>query len=120
MIGQTIRRFRKLKDIRQGELANICNITQSYLSNIEKGRKTPSTPLIFRIAKALAINPAELFQNEESKVSLSDLNNLKNLVIEQIKEDIEKNYVKTLELLIVDLIVKEQNKKLFKAFLIEN
>lgn len=52
-IGKAIKDIRIKKKIKQGDLANACNISQSYLSLVEKGDKTPSSQLLEKISKVL-------------------------------------------------------------------
>ncbi len=54
-LGSTIQDIRKKKDLSQGLLASQLNISQSYLSQIEKDRKTPSMDLLKEICLILDI-----------------------------------------------------------------
>lgn len=59
-----IKRLRKQKKLKQGELARNSGISQTYLCELENGRKTnPSTDVLIRIANALNVNIAELIDN---------------------------------------------------------
>ena len=80
-IGLRIAYFRKLRNLTQAELADKVSINKNYLSHIESGsaNKVLSLPLLIRIAKALDVELALL-------VDLSDLDNSKNEVREQITE----------------------------------
>ena len=80
-IGLRIAYFRKLRNMTQAELADKVSINKNYLSHIESGsaNKVLSLPLLIRISKALDIELALL-------VDLSDLDNSKNEVREQITE----------------------------------
>jgi transcriptional regulator with XRE-family HTH domain len=49
-IGTAIRKLRRDRDLRQNDLANSIGITQSYLSGIEKGKKTPSVDVLSSIS----------------------------------------------------------------------
>ena len=51
-----IREIRIEKKISQLELANIANFSQSFLANVESGKKKPSLLTILRIAEALNEN----------------------------------------------------------------
>lgn len=61
-----------IKDVRLrynmsiNELARISGISKSHLSNIENGGKIPGLDVICKIAKALEVEPQELFSCEES------------------------------------------------------
>ena len=80
-IGLRIAYFRKLRNMTQADLANKVSINKNYLSHIESGsaHKVLSLPLLIRISKALDVELALL-------VDLSDLDNSKNEVREQITE----------------------------------
>ena len=80
-IGLRIAYFRKLRNLTQADLAEKVSINKNYLSHIESGsaNKVLSLPLLIRIAKALDVELALL-------VDLSDLDNSKNEVREQITE----------------------------------
>jgi len=54
-IGLTIREIRTRKGLKQGEVARMCNVTQTHLSLIEKGKKNPSSELISKLGDALDI-----------------------------------------------------------------
>ena len=80
-IGLRIAYFRKLRNMTQADLADKVSINKNYLSHIESGsaHKVMSLPLLIRISKALDVELALL-------VDLSDLDNSKNEVREQITE----------------------------------
>lgn len=46
MLNEALRLIRVFHDLKQNELADKLEISKSYLSEIESGRKTPSTDLI--------------------------------------------------------------------------
>ena len=50
-IGEGIKRLRKIHQQRQGVFAKGIGITQSYLSQIERGHRKPSTELLEKIAE---------------------------------------------------------------------
>ena len=62
-IGKNIKHFRKEKKISQVELSTSCDITQTYLSQIEHGLKNVSINVLISIAKALSIPLQFLFIN---------------------------------------------------------
>jgi len=57
----------KIKEIRikngisQMELSLRSNLSQSFIANLEKGKKQPSVLTLIRIAEALDVNPHEFF-----------------------------------------------------------
>lgn len=52
-IGNTIRDIRKNKQLTQGQLANACGVTQTYLSLIESNQKDPTVSTLRKIADQL-------------------------------------------------------------------
>jgi len=56
-----IKVIRKKKGISQMELSLRSNLSQSFIANIEKGKKQPSVITLIRIADALDVNPQEFF-----------------------------------------------------------
>jgi transcriptional regulator with XRE-family HTH domain len=68
-----IREIRTGKSISQLELANKSDISQSFLASLESGKKQPSVMTILKIAKALEINPGDLFPRTiESKAQIKN------------------------------------------------
>lgn len=64
-IGKNIKKYRKIKQLPQIELAVIVGIDRAYLSEIENGRTNPSINILYAIADALQINITELFKPAE-------------------------------------------------------
>jgi transcriptional regulator with XRE-family HTH domain len=60
VIGQ-IKKIRVQKGLSQMELSLRSNLTQSFLANLEKGKKLPSVLTIIKLADALEVNPQEFF-----------------------------------------------------------
>ena len=52
-IGEKIKKIRLSKGIKQVELAKLANISNTYLSDIEKGRTNPSINTLTKIVHAL-------------------------------------------------------------------
>ena len=50
-----IKYFRSLKNLTQEKLSEISGISKDYLSEIERGKKTPSIKRLIKIAEALDI-----------------------------------------------------------------
>jgi transcriptional regulator with XRE-family HTH domain len=56
-----IKSIRIKKGISQMELSLRSNLSQSFIANIEKGKKQPSVITLMRIADALEVNPQDFF-----------------------------------------------------------
>lgn len=54
-IGSTIRLLRKKKKISQKELSELSNISQTYLSQLESGKRNPSIEILQSIGEVLEI-----------------------------------------------------------------
>ena len=54
-IGKRISEFRRAKKLSQFQLAELAEVTDSYICHIETGRKKPSLESLVRIASALGI-----------------------------------------------------------------
>lgn len=59
-IGLTVRRLRSDRDYTLQALADESGVSKSYLGDIEKGRKNPTTDVIEAIAEALGVPAREL------------------------------------------------------------
>ncbi len=59
-MGQNIRSFRKQKGYTQERLAELCNITPVFVSQIENGMRKPSLETVFNISKILTVTVDEL------------------------------------------------------------
>ncbi|MEJ7508532.1 transcriptional regulator with XRE-family HTH domain [Staphylococcus simulans] len=61
--GQNIKQIRKRMNITQSELATKMGISQSYLSDIENGRKNPSIKTVKKLADSLGLSVTDLFND---------------------------------------------------------
>ena len=61
-LGRRVAYLRKSKKISQLELAIDSDISKSYLSDLECGRRNPSVMVLSRICSALEITLEELFR----------------------------------------------------------
>ena len=80
-IGDNIKKIRKERKISQIELAKKMKISQSYLSDIENGRKNLSINTIERIAEKLGVSIAYLTSGNKM---------LGDLTEEELKEEFSK------------------------------
>ena len=63
---EKIKSIRNQKGISQMELSLRSNLSQSFIANIEKGKKQPSVLTLIRIADALDVNPYDFFPESAS------------------------------------------------------
>lgn len=67
MVGDNIKKIRKLKNLGLNELARKSHISGSYLSNLEKGIKdNPSIETLASLAKVLDVSIGELYDGDLS------------------------------------------------------
>jgi transcriptional regulator with XRE-family HTH domain len=59
-IGERLRFYRQAKGKTQAVVAGLAGVTEDYLSQIERGLKTPALPLVHRFSKILGVRVSEL------------------------------------------------------------
>lgn len=62
-----IKEYRERKNISQGKLAELCNVSRQTINAIENNKYDPSLQLAFDIAKELGVNIDILFFNEGNR-----------------------------------------------------
>lgn len=67
--GSNIKRIRKFKDFSQEMLAERAEISPSFLSDIENGKKWGSFDTLIKIAAALGVEPYELLLPPQTVIS---------------------------------------------------
>ncbi len=86
LFGRKIKEYRRRKNYTQSQLAELVNVDDKHISCIESGKNFPSPDLIDRFARALSVEPKDLFEF----YYLQDFKDLKSDVIsmlDQISED---------------------------------
>jgi len=63
-LGERIRELRKKKGLSQLRLAYRAEISKTYLSDLERGKRNPSIGLLLRIAEALGVSLTDLFSKK--------------------------------------------------------
>ncbi len=63
-VATRIQEERLARKLSQMELALEAGISQGYLAMVESHQKIPTITTIFKIAKALNINPSDLFEKQ--------------------------------------------------------
>jgi transcriptional regulator with XRE-family HTH domain len=64
IVARNIRRLRLERGLTQEELAARIRITRNYVGMIERQESSPTVEVLERIAKALGIEPARLFDEK--------------------------------------------------------
>lgn len=63
--GKAIRKIRQNKKISQEELAGLCGLHRTYISDIELGKRNVSLENIDKISHALQVKKSEIFMEVE-------------------------------------------------------
>lgn len=64
-VGLNVQNARRDRGLSQEELAARADVNQSYLSDIERGRRNPSLLVLARIAGALGVDVEELVRRRD-------------------------------------------------------
>ena len=105
LIGKRIQEVRTDKKISQAMLAELTDISDVYMSNLETGKRTPSLEVLVKIANALGTTTGELLYGhqvfdedsyvKEINVMLTDCSQYERRVIFEsigaIKKALKKN-----------------------------
>ena len=70
-VGQTINRLRKEKHLTLDQLAAVCGVSKSMLSQIERNETNPTIATVWRLAEALGTTIDDIVRGEESGNSLT-------------------------------------------------
>jgi transcriptional regulator with XRE-family HTH domain len=60
--GQVLQQLRKERGLSQEELGFESGYHRTYISLLERGKKSPSLQTIFQLAKALKVEPSEIVE----------------------------------------------------------
>jgi len=85
-LGKNIRKYRHLKGLRQEDLAEMCDCTNSHIGQIENARGVPSLEMTVRIANALDVTVDQLLSTSYSSPE--------KVFLKEVLERIEKYPVK--------------------------
>lgn len=69
-VGKTINRLRKSKQLTLDQLASLCGVSKSMLSQIERNETNPTLAIVWRLAEALDQTIDDLIRGEEANHSL--------------------------------------------------
>ncbi|MBP3771530.1 MAG: helix-turn-helix transcriptional regulator [Treponema sp.] len=92
---QNMKFYRKRARLSQAQLAELCNVSNGTIGNIECGITKPSFDLIYQIAKALSVPASDLFKTSirEDKLSASQVEIVSETVHSAINEALSKALV---------------------------
>ena len=82
--------FRKNKSLSQATLAELCDVSNGTIGNIECGVTKPSFDLILKMAEVLDISPADFFSSKDNSTVIS-LSVLEDKIHRCIKDIFKEN-----------------------------
>jgi transcriptional regulator with XRE-family HTH domain len=62
LFGAALRRAREAKSMSQERLASAADLSQPYLSLVERGENSPTIDVVFRLCDALNVPPSDLLE----------------------------------------------------------
>lgn len=81
-VSNSIRNIRNSKKLSQFELSIRADMSQSFIANLETGKKEPSAMTLIRLANALEVSPREFFP-DIYEISVANVKNeIKKEIIE--------------------------------------
>ena len=89
---QNLKKWRKISGISQEKLAEKCGTAHSYIRQIECGNRNPSFAFIGKIARALEIEPHQLFYDDAAQGQSMRVKRMKSIqtkLMETLSGDIQ-------------------------------
>lgn len=90
-IGQRIAKIRNFRGLTQAEVCEKCNISDKYLSNIERAKSIPSVEILMRICDVLDVTPDKILIGSNKNID----ENLQSQTAELLKLLDDKNLIIT-------------------------
>jgi len=109
-VATNIKRIRQNKGFTLDILASKIGATKGYLSQLENFRTLSSLPLLYKIAEALGVDVATLFDTDKERKKFIFTKNGKGIIIE--REYPESGFI-------YKSLAKDKNSKLMAPFLLE-
>ncbi len=100
LLATNMKNARKRLGYSQMKLAELCNVSTSYIGEIEISRKYPSAETLQKIADALGLKPYQLFLDEEAWMIFDKRESILSLydeLREKINADLEDTVKKHLK-----------------------
>ncbi|MFP5274040.1 helix-turn-helix domain-containing protein [Coleofasciculus sp.] len=72
LLGFQIKRFRTAKSWSQEYLAEVADLHRTYISQLERGLKSPSVRILYQITTALGITMSELLEIVEESLNADE------------------------------------------------
>ena len=90
VLAKNIKEYRRKHSYSQDKLAELAGISSQYLATVETCRKFPTPEVLDRLAKALKIEPHELFSSNPSPQN--ELEKLRQDIIAEVVKTIKKSF----------------------------
>ena len=91
IILRNIAKIRRIKDLKQAEMARLLNMTQSNYAMIETGRRSLTVPLLLQIVINLNVDVEELLYEEREYPPSSLILEMKTDNKDKLIESLEMN-----------------------------
>jgi transcriptional regulator with XRE-family HTH domain len=115
-IPANIKRFRKLKNLSQKQVALAIDVAQAQYSIIESGKTIPTIPTLEKIAKVFEVDITDLIKNpsiEQGNINLSILEKIK--LIDTLDKDEKDALFKMIDIAISKKKLKDNLANLMEA-----
>lgn len=70
-VAERLKFFRESRNLTKSRLAQLAGVSQSYISDIEAGKKNPTVEVLSRICDALGISLVEFLSGETNETGLN-------------------------------------------------
>ncbi len=88
MLGDNIKKYRKISNLSQEELADKVNVTRQSVSLWETGKTQPSVDVLIKLASVLGVATEELISsNNNDNITIIE----ENPAVKSVESDIQKN-----------------------------
>ena len=68
LLGNVIQRLRRAEGISQEKLAELAGVHRTYVSQLERGLKSPTLVVFLKISKALNVPPSQIMRQIETEI----------------------------------------------------
>lgn len=66
MVGEELRNAREVAGMTQEELSSRARVDRSYISQLERGLKSPTLEMLLRLCKAMGVSASEIVARVEN------------------------------------------------------
>ncbi|KPU44360.1 transcriptional regulator ClgR [Oxobacter pfennigii] len=80
LIGNNLSKIRKERGLSLDQVSSLTRVSKGMLSQIEKGQKTPSVTILWKIASGLKVSISELMKNNQSHIEIISLDKSELLI----------------------------------------